>query len=64
MISGDFSPKNSDVHRGRELPDDQDELEVTPTGEIRHPQRTLDGIWRSGSQLKYHNLVELLSDRT
>lgn len=34
MTSGDFSSKNSIVHSGRELPDDQDEFKVTPMGDI------------------------------
>lgn len=65
MTSGDFSSKNSNVHSGRELPDDQDELKVTPMGDIYKDWMEYE-IWESAahkSQLKYHSLAELLLDR-
>lgn len=67
MTSGDFSSKNSNVHSGRELPDYQDELKVTPMGDIHRDDWMEYEIREPAahrSQLKYHNLVELLLDRT
>ena len=62
MTFGDFSSKNGDVDSGRQLPDSQDELKVTPKCNIIHlqtrPDKTSDlesAVHRS--PLKYHDLV-------
>lgn len=67
MNSGDFCWKNSHVHNGRQLPDDQDELKITPMGDIHREDWMEYEIWEPAahrSQVKYHNLGELLLDRT
>lgn len=62
MTSGD-----SYVHNGRELPDEQHELQVTPMGDLHREDWMEYKTWESvahRNQLKYNNLLELPLDRT